>query len=108
MSHCYGATCETHKTTLSPAGCPECPELGAPGHGSTYLSCDYRCPYHPNHDGIVAILSRLQESVDAKAADRERMLERNRRVLIHEAETPMRGHDPDGACCRRAALGADQ
>lgn len=27
------------------------------------------------------------------------------RILRHESETPMRGHDPDGTCCRRARLG---
>lgn len=32
----------------------------------------------------------------------------NLRVLKHEAETPMRGHDPDGACCRRAEAGDDR
>ncbi len=29
--------------------------------------------------------------------------ERNRRVIDHEIRTPMRGHDEDGECCRKAA-----
>lgn len=33
---------------------------------------------------------------------------RNLAIIKHEAETPMRGHDEDGECCRRAALGADE
>lgn len=31
----------------------------------------------------------------------------NLRVLIHETNTPARGHDDDGECCRRAKIGAD-
>jgi hypothetical protein len=28
----------------------------------------------------------------------------NLRILHHEAETPLRGHDADGTCCLRAKL----
>lgn len=31
--------------------------------------------------------------------------EQNARIFGHEADTPMRGHDEDGACCRRAKFG---
>jgi hypothetical protein len=31
---------------------------------------------------------------------------RNLATYKHEAETPMRGHDEDGACCRKALLRA--
>lgn len=34
--------------------------------------------------------------------------EQNARILQHEAETPWRGHDEDGACCRIAKYGAEQ
>lgn len=34
----------------------------------------------------------------------ERLRELNRRIFEHEAQTPMRGHDEDGACCLRARL----
>lgn len=34
--------------------------------------------------------------------------ERNLRVILHELNTPDRGHDDNGACCRRAALAPTQ
>lgn len=36
--------------------------------------------------------------------EREACRELNRRILKHESETPMRGHDEDGECCLRARL----
>lgn len=57
---------------------------------------------------------RLYPDLDALAyfdgdglASNRRVLASNRRVLEHEATTPPRGHDPDGACCRAAATGGD-
>lgn len=40
----------------------------------------------------------------AREAEYARIRESNLRIYIHEANTPMRGHD--GECCVRAALGA--
>jgi hypothetical protein len=47
----------------------------------------------------------VEPAIHGKASPGE-TLSRNQRVLQHEMETPMRGHDADGRCCLLASLGA--
>ena len=59
---------------------------------------DRRAPLSPFRVGDVIV-------ADAGAAE---VWASNSRIIRHEAETPLRGHDEDGDCCRRARLGLPQ
>lgn len=53
-------------------------------------------------------MRKVGESIDMSSYQLDSMRAANLRVLKHEIETPTRGHDLDGACCRRAEAGEDQ
>lgn len=46
-------------------------------------------------------------AAEVAALQVQQIQERNLRIIQHELDTPMRSHDENGACCRRAAMGIE-